>query len=131
MITGSILVESLKVLKICASISLLFCYLASCLCLYICTLKNRTNIYYVTLLKFVIAGPLLRRVTKVLLLFHLLQVRVLARHLHKAPQSPLLRPTVPRVPTQLVIEVFATVVVSQATSADTAFLIFVISKLVR
>ena len=91
---------------------MLISYLVSCLYLYACTLKNRTSIYCVTLLKFVIAGTLLTRVTKVLLVIHLLKVRILARHLHKVLQSQLLILTVPGLPTQLVIEVFVTVVVS-------------------
>ena len=90
--------------------SLLISYLVSCLYLCACTLKNRTSIYYVTLLKFVITGPLLTRVTKVLLVIHLHKVRVLARCLHKVLQKQLLILAVPRLPTQLVIEVFVTVV---------------------
>ena len=84
-----------------------------------------------TLLKSVIASPLLTRVTKVLLVVHLLLVRVLTSQLHKALQSPLLRLTVPSLPTRSVTEVFASVVVIQATSADSALLILVISKLVK
>ena len=66
-----------------------------------------------------------------LLVIHSLKVRVPARRLHKVLENRLLVLTVPRLPAQLVIEVFVTVVVSQATSVDTALQILVISKLVR
>ena len=85
-------------------------------------LKNRTNICC-DITKICDSWSSAHKGYKCSPMFHLLQVKVLARQL--------LRLMVPRLPTQLVIEVFASVVVSQATSADTAHLILVISKLVR